>query len=30
MSEEDMKNLSDKIFEEADTAQRGYLDYDDV
>ena len=30
MVEEDMKMLSDKIFEEADTGQKGYLDYEDI
>jgi Ca2+-binding EF-hand superfamily protein len=30
MIEEDMKMLSDKIFEEADTGQKGYLDYEDI
>ncbi len=30
MLEEDMKMLSDKIFEEADTGQKGYLDYEDI
>jgi hypothetical protein len=30
MSTEDRKNLVDKILEEADTGEKGYLDYDDV
>ncbi len=30
MLEEDMKMLSEKIFEEADTGQKGYLDYEDI
>ena len=30
MSAEDMKTLQEKIFEEADTGQKGYLDYDDI
>jgi Ca2+-binding EF-hand superfamily protein len=30
MVEEDMKMLSEKIFEEADTGSKGYLDYEDI
>ena len=30
MAPEDMKTLQEKIFEEADTGQKGYLDYDDM
>lgn len=30
MIEEDVKMLQEKIFEEADTGQKGYLDYEDL
>ena len=30
MSPEDMKMLKEKIFEEADTGQKGFLDYEDI
>ncbi len=30
MSEEDTKMLQEKILEEADTGQKGYLDYEDM
>jgi len=30
MSEEDTKMLQEKIFEEADTGSKGYLDYEDM
>ncbi|CDW79282.1 calcineurin b subunit [Stylonychia lemnae] len=30
MSQEDIKTLQEKIFEEADTGAKGYLDYDDI
>ncbi|TNV76445.1 hypothetical protein FGO68_gene8344 [Halteria grandinella] len=30
MTEEDTRMLKDKIFEEADTGQKGYLDYEDM
>ena len=30
MSAEDMKTLQEKIFDEADTGLKGYLDYDDI
>lgn len=30
MSEEDMKTLHEKIFEEADTGTKDYLDLDDI
>lgn len=30
MSPEDVRTLTEKIFEEADTGAKGYLDYDDI
>ena len=30
MVPEDVKMLQEKIFEEADTGQKGYLDYEDI
>eukprot|EP00347_Sterkiella_histriomuscorum_P008767 403343834 len=30
MSQEDIRTLQEKIFEEADTGAKGYLDYDDI
>ncbi len=30
MSAEDVRTLQEKIFEEADTGAKGYLDYDDI